>query len=101
MGAAAEHRGNAIIRRQLEQKRPVEFEIMDRLNAMPKDEQARHPFGPILFRHDGNKVWALDPIKQYSGLGFWYPTLREAVRNWQVMITEYRHGDWYAIPFSS
>lgn len=98
MGAAAEHRGNRLIRRQLdEEKRPVEFEMMDDLNALQKYDDAGMPFGPIHFvsSHGG---WFAECPK--TGFGYWYPSLREAVRSWNVVVNGYDSGRWLAVPFS-
>ena len=57
--------------------RPVEFEIMEWLNALPKYGDAGRPFGPIQFVSGNNGVWAVCPR---TGFGFWYHTLPEAIK---------------------
>ena len=48
MGAASEHRGNRLIRRNLETARPQEFELMSELNSLEKYDTASTPFcGPL------------------------------------------------------
>ena len=103
MGVAAENRWKAHSKRYFdEQARPVAFEIMDRLNSLPKYADAGKPFGPIAFKNDGKRWWALDPNKMFSGFGYWYPSLNEAVKRWHVVVTEYdaTKDIWLAVPFS-
>ena len=96
MGVAAYNRGSAALARQLDaEQRPREFRFMDDLNRLPKYEDAGTPFGPIHFVWGNNGWWAQCPT---SGYGFWYATLREAVRRWRVCILAYEHGTWKAIP---
>lgn len=98
MGVAAYNRGTKAIRDDISRDgRPAEFWMMDSLNSMPKYEDAGRPFGSILFKYDGKRWWAVDPVKQFAGRGYWYESLREAVKRWDVEITEYRDGDWFAI----
>ena len=96
MGVAAYQRGNALIRRQFDaDERKAEFQMMDNLNALPKFPDAGTPFGVIHFVHSHGVWFAECPV---TGFGYWYKTLREAVRRWRVTITEYRHGVWVAKP---
>ena len=98
MGAAAEGRFRALSRRQFDaQARPVEFELMDRFNAMPRADDAGTPFGPIHFIEGHGGWWAECPA---TGYGFWYAELREAIRHWRVDVVEYDaiKGIWKAIP---
>lgn len=59
------------------EKRPVEFEIMDHLNALAKFNDAGTPFGPVRFVEGNGGFWIECPK---TGFGWWYTTLREAVR---------------------
>jgi hypothetical protein len=86
MGAAAYNRGSKVIARQCAARRAVEFEIMESLNAMPKNERAPKPFGPVHFVPGHGGIWAECPV---TGFGYWYATLREAVRSFQVFVTGY------------
>lgn len=98
MRIAAYNRGSAAIIRQIDaEKRPVELEIMERLNALPKYHDAGKPFGPIQFVHDPvhGGFWAQCPV---TGYGFWYRTLPEAVRRWRVTIHTYNNAVWQAEP---
>lgn len=96
MGAAAYNRGSAALRRQIDaEQRPVEFEIIERLNALPKYEDAGKPFGPIHFESGNKGFWALCPR---TGFGFWYRTLPEAIRRWRVLIVAFDCGIWIAQP---
>jgi hypothetical protein len=49
MGHAAYARGNHLISEQIQREQekthPVEFELMDRWNAIPKDPDAQTPWG--------------------------------------------------------
>jgi hypothetical protein len=94
MGIAAYNRGTALIARQFDaEARAVEFEIMERLNALPKYEDAGTPFGPIQFVSGNNGVWAECP---QTGFGFCYHTLTEAVRRWKVTVVAFQDGAWIA-----
>ena len=96
MGAAAEHRGNVLIRRQISaEARPVEFVKMDELNALPKFEGAGTPFGEVHFIAGHGGWFAECPT---TGFGYWYRTLRESVRRWRVEIHSYDDGVWIASP---
>ncbi len=96
MGIAAYNRGSAALSREIDaDQRPVEFEIMDRLNALPKYADAGKPFGPIQFVHDSVRqgFWAECPV---TGFGFCYRTLSEAIRRWRVQIVAFDRGIWRA-----
>lgn len=96
MGIAQVHRGDAAISRQIDDnRRPVEFEIMDRLNEIEKAQDALRPFGPIVFVEGSGGYWA---ECQTTGYGYWYANLRTAVANWRVIIIGYEHGQWRAVP---
>ena len=95
MGAAAEHRGNAAIRRAIEaEKRPVEFEIMDRLNSLEKYPDAGTPFTPVRIGEGHGGFWIYCPK---TGFGYWYKTLAACMRRWRVTITGF-DGEWIAEP---
>lgn len=94
MGAAAYNRGTKALVRDIDSnRRAVEFEIMERLNALPKHNDAGTPFGPIQFVAGHNGIWAECPV---TGFGFWYKNLPEAVRRWNVQIVSFDHGTWRA-----
>lgn len=96
MGAAAYHRGSKAISAQIDADiRPVEFEVMDILNDTPKYSDCGTPFGPIRFVAHHNAFWAECSV---TGFGYPYPTLREAVKRWNVTITGYDNGVWLAEP---
>ena len=96
MGVAAYNRGSASIARQIQARvRPVEFEVIDRLNALPKHDNAPTPWGEIQFTPGHGGWWAECPV---TGFGYWYKTLREAVRSWNVEIYAYQLGIWIARP---
>lgn len=96
MGAAAYNRGSAAISAQIDaEKRPVEFEIMDNLNALAKFKDAGTPFGPVRLVEGNGGFWIECPA---TGFGWWYTTLREAVRRWRVTIVGFDNGVWIAEP---
>ena len=98
MGIAAYNRGTAAIKRQIDSnKRPLEFEIMDILNSLPKYPDAGTPHGPIEFVSGHGGVYAECPV---TGFGFWYATLHEAVKRWNVRINGYDMGKWLAVPIT-
>ena len=96
MGIAAYNRGSNAISRQLDaDQKPVEFLMMDDLNALPKSPT--HDSHLALYNSvcDHHGWWAECPVTKY---GYCYPSLRQAVQSWQVTITEYNRGIWVAIP---
>lgn len=94
MGISAYNRGSAAISANIDREaRPVEFEIMERLNTLSKYPDAGRPFTDIQFVPDCGGFWAQCPA---TGYGFWYPSLAEAVRRWRVKIVGYDCGKWIA-----
>lgn len=94
MGIAAYNRGTQALARQIDsERRSVEFEVMERLNALPKFADAGTPFGPINFVSDHGGFWAQCPV---TGFGYWYSTLSEAMQRWRVQIVAYDNGVWKA-----
>jgi hypothetical protein len=84
MSAAAEHRYQAFAAREAEARTPPHNEMFLRdLNALPKLPDAAKPFGEVLFVHSHGGWFAECPT---TGYGFWYRTLREAVRSWRVAV---------------
>ena len=96
MGVAAYRRGNAMITRQIESDaRPVEFQRMSDLNALPKFPGARAPWGDEVHIVRSHRRWWVEcPI---TGYGYHYATLREAVRSWDIHVIGYAYGVWTAI----
>ena len=85
MGVAAYNRGSDLISRQLRaDRREVAFEIMDRLNKLTKLSGAPKPFGPVTFVQSHGGWWISCPK---TGFGYHYPSLTDAVQNWDVEIT--------------
>lgn len=98
MGVAAYNRGSLAIRRQLEaQSRPVEFEIMDVLNALPKYPDAGTPNGPVRLAFSHKGWWIVCPK---TGFGYWYKTLHEAVKRWKIAVIGKEHQEWLAVPLT-
>lgn len=97
MGVAAYNRGTQSIRNGITRDfaRQPEFEIIELANSMTKYPEAGTPFGPIQFVFSHGGTWAECPT---TGFGYWYPTLYEAVKNWNVTITGIRNGVFIATP---
>lgn len=94
MGNAAYNRGSEAIRREIDaEARPIEFEIIERLNALPKYADAGKPLGPVQFVSGNKGFWIECP---QTGFGFWYRTLPEAIRRWKVEIVAFDCGVWKA-----
>jgi len=92
MGVAAYNRGSACIRKSISAgRRPVEFEFIEELNSLPKYEDAGNPLGDINFVFSRGVWWAECPL---TGFGYFYKTLREAVKRWKVVITGF-NGTFY------
>jgi hypothetical protein len=87
MGIAAYNRGSQTLHACIAQKqRPMEFVLMDDLNAQEKYPDAGTPFGPVQIYCDKNTWFIACPT---TGFGFWYSTLRELLRRWHVQVTAY------------
>lgn len=96
MGIAAYNRGSQVIEaRTSAEARPVEFEVMDLLNGLPKYEDAGRAFGEIVFPAHNSGFWA---ECAETGFGFWYPTLHEAVKRWKVQIVRFENGCFVGVP---
>lgn len=96
MGVASYQRANDVIRNRIaENDRPVEFVMMEELNSLPKFEDAGRPFTDIWFV-PGHGGWCAECPR--TGYGYWYKTLREAVRRWRVTINGYDGIRWLATP---
>lgn len=97
MGVAAYNRGSACISRQIqaEHYRPPEFELMDMLNGLRKHEDCGRPSGPVVVIHDSRGFWSIECPR--TGFGYWYCTIHELMRRWDVSLTGY---DWETGAFS-
>jgi hypothetical protein len=97
MGVAAYNRASACISKRIDYEfnRPVEFEIMDALNALQKHPDATAPFTPVRIG-EGHGGWWIYCAK--TGFGYWYKTLHEAVKRWDVQVVGYENREWCAIP---
>lgn len=94
MGASAYNRGSALISRQIsEEARPVEFEIMDRLNSIPKAKDAGTPFTDVRLSASHGGWWILCPK---TGFGYWYSSLHQLMHHWRIVVVGYENGDWLA-----
>lgn len=96
MGIAAYNRGSQVIRRQTAAtERPIEFEIMDRLNSVVKESGCGTPFTDVRLSASHGGWWVLCPK---TGFGYWYSSLHVAVSRWNIMVIGYDNGDWIAEP---
>lgn len=90
MGVAAYNRSSQAIREHINQDdRPREFEIIELAKALAKYPDAGTPFEPINFVFSHGGCWAECPR---TGFGYWYPTIYEAVRRWNVTLTGFCNG---------
>lgn len=84
MGIAAYNRGSRAISAQIDREAtPDELVLIRDLNSEPRDPEAPIPFGPIVFVPGHGGWWATCPV---TGFGYWYPTLRKAVRSLDVTV---------------
>lgn len=98
MSNAAYNRGTAQLRSQIDAKaRPVAYVMMDEINALPKAPGAATPFGETRITTGNGGFWIECPV---TGFGFWYKTLRAAVRGWNISLTGYDEttNTWTAEP---
>lgn len=84
MGAAAEMRYKAFAAREAEAAQPSVNELfLADLNALPKYQDAPTPFGDVHFINSHGGWFAECPV---TGFGYFYKSLREAVRSWRVAV---------------
>lgn len=96
MGVAAYNRGTKCIRKQLQDKEnELLFRFMDELNTLEKYPDAGTPFSSVNLDQSHGGWWIYCPKTDF---GYWYKTLREAVKRWKITITGYKNGEWEAIP---
>jgi len=96
MGIAAYNRGSRAITEQANRfRRAAEFIMMDELNSLPKADGAPRPFGPVRLIMGHGGWWAECPT---TGFGFWFKTLRCAVRAFRIEVREYHNGAWLVYP---
>lgn len=84
MSARSENRYKAFARREADAKMPDHIAILVAdLNAQKKNEGARAPFMDAVLKQGHGGWWMECPI---TGYGFWYKTIRAAVRAWRVTV---------------
>lgn len=102
MGIAAYNRGSQVISRQIQRDHPLRqraFEIMDRINALPKFGQdpllnalkvKRVPFTEtVALEYSNGGWWMMDPDNMYEGHSRFYRTLEDAIRSWDIFLVGY------------
>jgi hypothetical protein len=94
MGAAAYDRGSKRISDDVTSRvRLHEFTFMDHLNSLAKAPGAARPFGDVHFVAGHGGWWAECPT---TGFGYWFKSLRMAVRAFRVEVYAYSNGAWLA-----
>lgn len=96
MGIAAYNRGSKVISTQIQRDAKftcAAFEIMDRINALPKFGDCpnkRHPLIKVMCaQYDRGVWWFMDPDNMHEGYSLWYKSLEDLVRSWDVYLTGY------------
>jgi hypothetical protein len=98
MGIAAYNRSSQVIRSRISMDaRPAEFEIMDRLNALEKYPDCGRINENLLFTFS-HGVWCVNVERKPDGFSYWYKTLHEAVKRWNVEIIGFNNGVWIGKP---
>ena len=98
MGVAAYNRSSQVIRKRIaDGDRPVEFEIMERLNALDKYPDCGKIDENLIFTFSHN-VWWVNVETRPDGFGYWYKSLHEAVKRWNVKIIGFNNGVWIGKP---
>lgn len=89
MGVAAYNRGSACISRQIQEDhyRAPEFELMDMLNSLRKYDDCGRPSGSVVVIYDSRGFWSIECPR--NGFGWWYNTIHELMRRWDVSLTGY------------
>lgn len=99
MGVAAYNRGSRAISQRIEaEQRAPEFVFMDHLNGLGKYSDCGQPSEPLQFTTHNGVWWVETQRLGARGFGYYYPSLREAVRRWNVTIDGYVNGVWTAHP---
>lgn len=84
MGVAAEHRYAAFAARQATAHLPSHNQaFVADLNSLPKNADAGTPFGDAVLSSGNGGWWMECPT---TGYGYWYRTIRLAVRAWRVSV---------------
>lgn len=102
MGIAAYNRGSEVIARQILRDYPVKpqaFEIMDRINGLPKFSQGRlHDIlqtkrvpltETVAIQFSRGVWWMMDPDNMYEGYSRCYRSLEAAFRSWDIFLVGY------------
>jgi len=87
MSIKAYNRGSKAIATQMRQNdRPVEFEIMDNMNSVPKNPGAMAPMMDVVIFSERGVFFIECPI---TGRSFWYQTMAKLMASWRVIVTGY------------
>lgn len=98
MGIAAYNRASSVIRLRISQDdRPVAFQMMEDFNNLEKYDDAGAPFGDLIFTFSRG-VWWVNAASHPDGYGYYYKSLREAIKRWKVVIVEFNNGTWRGVP---
>lgn len=104
MGVAAYNRGTAAIAHQIDESlaatmRPIEFEVMDNLNELPRGN--RKLFGETVIRTHSGKFFLMNGQEGgYSRFAYEYSSLRVLFSEWNIFISGLgtdRHSFFYRV----
>lgn len=110
MGIAAYNRGSRVIANQITRDKPFHsaFSIMDRINALPKFkgnyrtqllDMKHQPFSDeVIIEYDRGVWWMMDPVKLHDGFSYFYRTLEDLIRSWDIYLVGYNetNNTWTA-----
>lgn len=85
MGVAAYNRGSVAIRRTLGDEGCHIKQFVADLNELPKYPDAGTPPGDLVITFSRG-VWWVNVASNPDGYGYWYRSIREAVRRWRVYV---------------
>ena len=105
MGIAAYNRGSQAISDSIHRDNPIKpcaFDIMDRVNSLPKYPGACKPFAEKLTITRSHGVFWLSDYDNPEKSSRWYNSLSDAIRSWEIFLTEYCQSSdtWVAIIIS-
>jgi len=116
MGIAAYNRGSQVIANQAAAAYPVRntaFELMDRMNALPKKSKGliddlvednlknkcHLPKGKALIQKSRGVWWLMDPDTPFESFSYYYPSLSDLITSWDIALTGFNEttGIWEAV----
>lgn len=75
-------------------------EVIFDLNRIDRNDDAKTPLSDVILQYDKyhDVWWIMDKIKKESSLSYWYKTLRELIKHWNIIITDYANNEFIASP---